>query len=169
MLLAIFTRETPEVVRVENITFVKFSNSLQRFHLPSLFLNKKATHTKYLRLAHNQAFWECLQLRWQSFEVVLITYAASNGQVATNQTLRKARVCLSSSNEKISKLDTSSISVQMGTLVEPSIKDNRLLRFIEGMVEYLNSRLGDKDLRYKKHRLVCYFFEMIQELCLASR
>eukprot|EP00979_Chaetoceros_neogracilis_P003733 scaffold656_cov271-Chaetoceros_neogracile.AAC.43 len=37
------------------------------------------------------------------------------------------------------------------------------------MVVYLNSRLGDKDLRYKKHRLVCYFFETIQELCLAPK
>ena len=37
------------------------------------------------------------------------------------------------------------------------------------MVAYLNSILGDKDLRYKKHHLVCYFFETIQELCLAPR
>lgn len=34
---------------------------------------------------------------------------------------------------------------------------------------YLNTRLGDKDLAYKKHRMVCYFFETIQELCLAPR
>ena len=37
------------------------------------------------------------------------------------------------------------------------------------MIAYLNSRLGDRDISYKKHRLVCYFFETIQELCLAPR
>ena len=35
------------------------------------------------------------------------------------------------------------------------------------MVACLNSRLGNNDLRYKKHHFVCYFFETIQELCLA--
>jgi len=39
----------------------------------------------------------------------------------------------------------------------------------EHIVAFLNGRLGDRDLKDKKHRMVCYFFETILEFCIAPR
>jgi hypothetical protein len=41
-----------------------------------------------------------------------------------------------------------------------------LFEWDEHTLAYLNNRLGDKPLEYKKHRAVCYFFETLLELCL---